>query len=253
MASLLQLEGVCKAYARGERRLRVLADLSLEVQAGEIAAIVGSRGEGKTTLLQIAAGIELPDRGSVRFEGVELGSMSDRRRSELLGDSISWITRDGPGLRLQVRDAVAMPLAIGRGRRSRHIFEAAEDALERVGASNCAHRSWGELSNWEQVLVGFARMIVARSRLLVLDDLFEGLSMGRMREAAGWLRALTEELGSGVLMSASDVEGTLAASRVWSLIGGRLEPMSAAVLDAEVIEFPHGARRRLDARDGTAG
>lgn len=253
MGGLLQLDGVCKTYARGERRLRVLADLSLSIETGEVVAVVGSRGEGKTTLLQIAAGIERPDRGRVLFDGVDLASLPDRRRAELLGGSISWITRDGPGLRLQVRDGVAMPLAIGHRRRPREIFEAADEALERVGASDCGQRLWGELSNWEQVLVGFARMIVARPRLLVLDDLFEGLAMSRMREASGWLGTLTDELGCGVLISASDVEGALAASSVWSLEGGSLEPMSAEPIDAEVIEFPHGAKRRADARDGTAG
>jgi putative ABC transport system ATP-binding protein len=252
MDSLLRLDGVCKTYARGERRLRVLADLSLDVQAGEIAAVVGSRGEGKTTLLQIAAGIERPDRGEALFDGIDLLALSDRKRSELLGSSISWITRDGPGLRLQVRDGVAMPLAIGRGRRSRDVLEVAEDALERMGASGCGQRLWSELSNWEQVLVAFARMIVASPQLLVLDDLFEGLGMSRMREAAAQLRTLTNELRCGVLMSASDVEGTLAADRVWSLVGGSLEPMSGRAADAEVIEFPNVAKRRPGARGGTA-
>lgn len=253
MSSLLELDGVCKTYARGERLLRVLANLSLEVHAGEVVAVVGSRGEGKTTLLQIAAGIQRPDRGAVLFDGVEMLAMSDRRRSELLGRTISWITREGPGLRLRVRDGVAMPLAIGRGRRSREVLEAAEDALERVGAADCGQRLWEELSNWERVLVSFARVIVARPRLLVLDDLFEGLAAARMREAGAWLRTLTDELGCAVLMSASDVEGALVADRVWSLVAGGLEPMTAEPVDAEVIEFPHGARRRADACDGFAG
>jgi putative ABC transport system ATP-binding protein len=253
MGSSLRLEGVCKTYARGERRLRVLTDVALDLQAGEIAAVVGSRGEGKTTLLQIAAGIDRPDRGAVLFEGVDLTSISDRRRSELLGGQISWVNRQGPGLRLRVRDCIAMPLAIGRGRRSREILEAADDALERVGATDCAERLWEELSNWEQVLVGFARILVARPRLLVLDDMFEGLSTSRVREATGWLSTLTAELRCGVLLSASDVEGTLWASSVWSLCAGRLDPMCSAPVDAEVIEFPYAARRHTGARDGAAG
>jgi putative ABC transport system ATP-binding protein len=249
MSELLRLSGVCKAYARGERRLRVLAGVSLSVRAGEVVAVVGARGEGKTTLLQIAAGIERPDRGHVHFGDVDLARLSDRERSAMLGGPICWSTRAGPGLRLRVRDSVAMPLAIGRGRRARHIQEAADDALERVGAGACAGRLWSELSNWEQVLAGFARVIVAQPQLLVLDDLFEGLGMGRLREASQWLRTLSGELGCGVLLSASDVEGTLVADRVWSLVGGRIEQISGRSVDAEVIEFP-GAVRRPDARGG---
>jgi putative ABC transport system ATP-binding protein len=251
MTELLLLDGVAKAYARGERRLRVLAELSLTVRCGEVVAVVGSRGEGKTTLLEVAAGIQRPDRGRVLFDGVDLGTLSDRDRSTLLGGPICWTTRNGPGLRLRVRDSVAMPLAIGHRRRSRDIFDAADEALERVGASSCAQRLWSELSNWEQVLVGFARVIVARPRLLMMDDLFEGLGIGRLREASHWLRTLCGELGCGALVSASDVDGTLVADRVWSLMGGRLEPMSGLEVDAEVIEFP-GVNRRPDIR-GSAG
>lgn len=252
MSDLLRLEGIYKSYRRGERRLRVLAGLTLEVGQGEIVAIVGSRGEGKTTLLQIAAGIERPDRGEALFDDVDLAALSDHGRSQLLGVAIAWITPEGPGLRLRVRDAVAMPLAIGRGRRSREVLDAADAALERVGAADCAQRLWSELSNWERVLVSFARVLVAAPRLVVLDDLFEGLAMGRMREAAVWLRTLAKELGCSIVMSASDLEGTLGADRVWSLVGGELEAMSAPAVEAEVIEFPGVAQLRSGARGGTA-
>ncbi len=72
MGELLSLRGVGLGFRRGRGRLRVLADASLEVRAGEIVAVVGSRGEGKTTLLEVAAGILPPDEGRVRFGGVEL-------------------------------------------------------------------------------------------------------------------------------------------------------------------------------------
>lgn len=253
MSELLRLSGIYKSYRRGDRCLHVLANLGLTVEQAEVVAIVGSRGEGKTTLLQIAAGIERPDRGEAFFDGIDLVGLSDHGRSELLGKAIAWMTPEGPGLRLRVRDSVAMPLAIGRGKRSRDVLDAADDALERVGAADCAQRLWSELSNWERVLVSFARVLVAAPRLVIFDDLFEGLAMGRMREAAVWLRTLSKELGCSVVVSASDLEGTLAADRVWSLVGGGLEAMSAPAVEAEVIEFPGVAKRRPDARGGTAG
>lgn len=253
MSELLRLSGIYKSYRRGDRCLHVLANLALTVEQAEVVAVVGSRGEGKTTLLQIAAGIERPDRGEAFFDGIDLVDLSDHGRSELLGKAIAWMTPEGPGLRLRVRDSVAMPLAIGRGKRSREVLDVADDALERVGAADCAQRLWSELSNWERVLVSFARVLVAAPRLVIFDDLFEGLAMGRMREAAAWLRTVAKELGCSVVMSASDLEGTLAADRVWSLVGGGLEAMSAPAVEAEVIEFPNVAKRRPDARGGTAG
>ena len=72
MAELLSLRGVYLSYRRGRGRLRVLVNASLEVGAGEIVAVVGSRGEGKTTLLEVAAGILPPEAGQVWLGDVEL-------------------------------------------------------------------------------------------------------------------------------------------------------------------------------------
>ena len=115
---VLVLEGVGKSFRRGRRRWRVLVDASLTVGAGEVVGVVGARGEGKTTLLEVAAGIELPDEGRVVFEGRDLACCSGGERADLLGDRIAWMSRDGAG-GFEVLDFVGLPLAMGRGRRMR--------------------------------------------------------------------------------------------------------------------------------------
>ncbi len=241
MGELLALQGVSKSYRRGGRRLRVLVDVSLEVAAGEVGAVVGSRDEGKTTLLKIAAGIEQPDAGEVRLGEENLTLLADGERSLLLGSEIAWANREGMGVALEVLDYLALPLAMGRGRGRRKTRSLATEALERVGAASCARRRWSELSDWERVLVGFARGIVCGPRLLVLDSVIDGLGMRRTREAGELLLALAAELGCGVLMSSSDLEAALIADRVWSLEGGRLSLLSEQpIVQAEVIEFPRG-------------
>ncbi|HWX44766.1 MAG TPA: ATP-binding cassette domain-containing protein [Solirubrobacteraceae bacterium] len=243
MGELLSLHGVGKSYRRGGRLLRVLVDASLEVGAGEVGAVVGSRDEGKTTLLKIAAGIETPDAGEVRLQERELTRLSDEQRSRLLGDEIAWTHRDGTGVKLKVLDYLALPLVLGRGHGRRQARELARRALERVGAAGSAERRWAELSDWEQVLVGLARGIVCEPRLLVVDSLIDGLGMRRTREANELLLSLVRELGCGVLMSASDLEAVLIADRVWSLERGQLGVLSEqAVTEAQIIEFPRPAR-----------
>jgi predicted ABC-type transport system involved in lysophospholipase L1 biosynthesis ATPase subunit len=243
MGELLALQGVSKSYRRGGRRLRVLADVSLEVSSGEVGAIVGSRSEGKTTLLKIAAGIERPDAGEVRLGGESLTLLTDGERSRLLGSEIAWTNREGVGVQLEVLDYLALPLAMGRGRGRRETRRLATEALERVGAAKCARRRWSELSDWERVLVAVARGIACRPRLLVLDSVVDGLGVRRTREAGELLLALTAELECGVLMSSSDLEAALIADRVWSLERGRLGVLSEQpVTQAEVIEFPKPAQ-----------
>jgi predicted ABC-type transport system involved in lysophospholipase L1 biosynthesis ATPase subunit len=243
MGELLALQGVGKSYRRGGRRLRVLTDASLEVACGEVGAVVGSRDEGKTTLLKIAAGIEQPDVGEVRLGDLNLAALLDGERSRLLGSEVAWTNREGTGVKLEVLDYLALPLAMGRGRGRREARSLATKALERVGAASCAQRRWAELSDWERVLVGFARGIVCRPRLLVLDSVIDGLGMRRTREAGELLLALTAELGCGVLMSCTDLEAALFADRVWSLEDGRLSVLSEQPLtQAEIIDFPKPAQ-----------
>jgi predicted ABC-type transport system involved in lysophospholipase L1 biosynthesis ATPase subunit len=249
MSELLALRGVCKGYARGERTVRVLVDATLEIGRGEVVAVVGSREEGKTTLLKIAAGIEAPDAGEVRFGDADLTCSSDEERSRLLGSEIAWTHREGTGVKFKVLDYVGLPLAIGRGCRQRQARDLALEALERVGAASCAGQHWAELSNWERLLVALARGISASPRLLVVDDMMDGFGMRRTREAGELLLGLVGELGCGVLLSCTDLEAALIADRVWSLEGGRLSLLAAQQGgQADVIDFPGGARRRHSSR-----
>ena len=150
MGELLALQGVSKSYRRGGRRLRVLVDVSLELEPGTVGAVVGARDEGKTTLLKIAAGIEPPDTGEVRLGARDLTLLAREERARLLGDEIAWIHREGPGVRLEVVDYLALPLAMGRGRGRREARDRVLRALERVGAARCARQRWEELSDWER-------------------------------------------------------------------------------------------------------
>jgi ABC-type lipoprotein export system ATPase subunit len=246
---LFSLVDVCKSYRRGARLLRVLVDVSLEVGSGEIVAVVGSRDEGKTTLMQIAAGLQTPDTGEVWLGDVELTRCSNPEREELWGREVAWIHREGTGLGFQMLEYVSLPLVLGRRCGKREAERAAMEALELVGAPDCAGLLWKELSNWERVLVAFARGIAHKPRLLVVDDVIDGFGMSSTRQAGELLLSFVQELGCGVLMSASDREAALVAERVWSFERGRLNLVFGKAGDeAEVIDLHDEARRARGAR-----
>jgi ABC-type Mn2+/Zn2+ transport system ATPase subunit len=249
MSELLRLCGIGKRYRRGERSVQVLADVSLELAGREIVAVVGAAGAGKTTLLEVAAGMARPDAGEVHLGDLELGSLSSRARERLWGGEIAWADREPPRLPWRIRDYVGLSLATGRAHGSREARELAAEALERVGVGGGATRRWDELSDWERVLVALARAIVCKPKLALIDGLFDGLGRHKTQQAGDLLRELVDELGCGVLMSASDLENALAADRVWLFERrGRLRLIAGQPRgEGRVIEFP-AAPAKAEAR-----
>jgi putative ABC transport system ATP-binding protein len=249
MDDVLALSGVCKSYRRGDRRLRVLVDLDLRVGAREIVGVIGGRDEGKTTLLQVAAGLLRPDKGEVSVAGVDLLRCSDRDRAEVRGRKVAWAHCQEVRLDLKMLTYMALPLLVTGRCGKREAEHLVMQALERVGAETCAGRRWRDLTNWERVLVGFARGIVRAPSLLVVDDVLEGFGMDRTREAGELLLSFLDDPGCSVLMSSSDSEATLVAQRVWCFERGGLKlTYDEFPGDAEVIELRGNARGQRDSR-----
>ncbi len=112
--ALLALDRVRKRYLRGIREVAALEDVSMELYDGDVYGVLGGARSGKTTLLRVAAGIERPDAGSVRFLGNDLASMSRRQRQAMLRSDLGCVWRaDSPLRRLPVADHVALPLIAG--------------------------------------------------------------------------------------------------------------------------------------------
>jgi predicted ABC-type transport system involved in lysophospholipase L1 biosynthesis ATPase subunit len=217
MAELLRLAGVGQGYHREREWWQVFSDVSLTVGAGEFVGVLGAAHEGKTTLLEVAAGMAAPEAGEVWFEGRDLAKCPEDDRTELLGDRIAWMPREDFA-DFGALDYVALPLAMGHGPME-GVEDRARAALDRVGAKDCVGRSYGALSDWERLLVTFARGYAGCPRLMVVDDLLDGLGAGGMREAGELLLGIAGELDCGVLAGASDMAALVAAHRVYAFDG----------------------------------
>jgi lipoprotein-releasing system ATP-binding protein len=237
---LLSLQAVSKSYWRGPSEVRVLSDACLDVQPGEFIGVWGRRGAGKTTLLRIAAGLETPDRGAVRFDGDDLATLSERGHARLRRGAIGWVRRSGPRSDLTMLDYVALPLLIEHGRRDAN--GRADAALRRVGMAQCAGQRWESLSDGERALVAVAHGIARQPRLLLIDDPTANLGVREREEILLLLRSLVEETGLAMLMTVPDMPAALGSHQLRALSGGRLiSPSSGPVApDGEdnVIEFP---------------
>ena len=161
---------------------------------------------GKTTLLKIAAGIECPDQGErvARQPEIDRPSGSGSEPAIRARDRVDRPRRAGVEDRgLEVRGVAAcLARASARGAESRC------GRLSGSGRRECMGRRWGDISNWQQVLVGLARAFAGSPRVVVIDDLLDALGGPATEEVSDLLRSLVEESEPrcGVLMSASDIE-----------------------------------------------
>jgi ABC-type lipoprotein export system ATPase subunit len=235
--ALLSLDSVSKSYWRGPSEVKVLADASLDVHAGEFTGVWGRRGAGKTTLLRIAAGLETPDRGTVRFDGEDLATLSERAHARLRRGEVGWVRRSGPKSELCILDYVALPLLIEHGQRE--ASRSADRALRRVGMAQCAGQRWESLSDGERALVAIAHGIARAPRLLLIDDPTANLGVREREEILLLLRSLVEESNLAVLMTVPDMPTALGSHHIRALSGGRLLTPPVTPDDEDnVIDFP---------------
>jgi ABC-type cobalamin/Fe3+-siderophores transport system ATPase subunit len=242
-AGLVAFRGVRVGYRQSGRAGLILENVSLDVNAQQTVAVVGQRWEGKTTLLRLAAGMELAEDGHVLFDGQDLASHSRRKRARLLGRDIVWLDRTEPGLELSTLDYIGLPLVMGwRGPRRTQARRTATHALERVGIAHVAHKRPQALSNWERVLVGLARAITVEPKLLLIDDLLDALGTSRTLQAGELLNTLAHELGFGVLYSVSDIDSAIMADRVLTLEQRTLQLMADHQPQADELALARATR-----------
>jgi ABC-type lipoprotein export system ATPase subunit len=229
--SLLELEHIGKSYRHGARQIEVLRGISLELHEREVIAIWGPAHSGRSTLLRIAAGIEAPDCGEVRFHG--------RRLALAGGGIVHGIAYCRPTLRnldgqIVLDEMIAAQLALGV--RPSHARSRAWAALERTGARRCEDRRPCELDRDQQVRVAISRALLQEPSLLVIDEPIKGVDALERDNVLELLRSLTQD-GIAVLMSLDKGVGLFAADRALSLGEGRLRGHLTAEL-APVVELP---------------
>ena len=228
MSDLASLVRVAKGYGSGPARVEVLRGLDLTLRTGEMVAIVGESGVGKSTLLHLLGGLDRPDAGEYRFRGEAVFERPPDALAAFRGRHIGFVFQFHHLLpEFTALENVAMPLLIGRCRAG-DAFGRAEALLAELGlGERLAHRP-GALSGGEQQRVAVARALASSPRVLLADEPTGNLDFETGARLHDLLRRLNEERRLTVVVVTHNERLASACDRTLRLLGGRLEPLAAA-------------------------
>ena len=224
MTPLLSFANVGKRLPDGGREITILDAVSFEIEAGVFAGLYGARRSGKSTLLRLAAGVEQPDAGAVRFDGRALHELSNGERGRLLRGDLAFMAPEHwrPNPSESVVDHVAMSLGC-EGLTVRDARRRALGALERVGVSTTGgEERTGSLSLAERTLVILARALVHEPRLLLVDEPAVMPNLGDRDRFYALLRDLSHERNMALLVVSEEMGALQGAEAMMSISNGEL-------------------------------
>jgi putative ABC transport system ATP-binding protein len=210
---VIALTGIRKSFGRAPHRV-VLDGLSLDIPPGQFVAVRGESGVGKSTLLNLIAGLDRPDAGTVRVAGIDLAPLDDDALTRLRGERIGFVFQAFHVLPyLDVAANVALPLAL-LGRRGPAADARVQAMLDAVGLGDRAKSRPRELSGGELQRVAIARALVHAPAIVLADEPTGNLDPESAAHVIALLRDMVKHEGATAVMATHSPTAAAAADRV---------------------------------------
>lgn len=223
MSDIVRTEGLSKEYPLPKGTLRVFDKLDFELEKGQIAAIMGVSGVGKTTLLNLIAAIDYPSEGRVYLEGVDIFALSSKERAEVRNKKIGFIFQFYHLLpEFTALENVSFPLLIG-GAEKKEAQARSFQILQEVFLEEKAQLRPGKLSGGEQQRVAIARALVNDPRLLLADEPTGNLDWKTGLSILDLIRALHIKRGLSSIIVTHNEKVAQFCDKVYLMEGGQLK------------------------------
>jgi putative ABC transport system ATP-binding protein len=221
--ALVELRDIAKHYHKGGETIKPLDGISLEIEQNQFVSLVGASGTGKSTLLNLIAGIDRPDRGSIFINGLDITTLSRTRLAHWRAANIGYIFQTHNLIPvLTAYENVEMPLLLlplSRAERRKRTTV----ALQAVDLLDRATHYPRQLSGGQEQRVGIARAIVANPMVVVADEPTGDLDADTSGQILHLLRRLNQELKTTLIMVTHDTAAAATANRQLRLNHGKLE------------------------------
>jgi lipoprotein-releasing system ATP-binding protein len=219
---LLSTKALAKTYQLGKNKVAIFENLTLEIKYGEMIAIVGPSGTGKSTLLHLLGGLDKPTEGSVFMDGFDICKLSDVDLAKVRNKDIGFVFQFHHLLpEFSAVENTMMPLLVG-GMTQKESFQLASSILKQVGLGTRLEHRPGELSGGEAARVALARALVTKPKLLLADEPSGNLDSRTGEEIHQLLKQMHSECSLTSVIVTHNERLAAICSRVLHLEDGRL-------------------------------
>lgn len=227
---ILRVEGLSKVYRSGSKDLVLFDNLSFRVPTGEMLAIVGQSGAGKSSLLHILGALDTATAGEVYFAGEKISSLGEQAAAEFRNRQIGYVWQFHYLLpEFTALENVAMPLYL-RGESRRKAEQEAARWLEQVGLAGRGHHRSGELSGGEQQRVSLARALVTGPQMLLADEPTGDLDQFTAEAVFTLLASLHCANGLTSIVVTHNMEFARRCDRILALRDGKLHELQGEAI-----------------------
>jgi putative ABC transport system ATP-binding protein len=233
-ARVVAAHDVTRRYGEDSTAVEALRGVSLEVQAGELVAVMGPSGSGKSTLMHALAGLDKPTAGSVEIAGQEITRMDDAKLTQLRRDHVGFVFQFFNLLpMLNAEENIVLPLTIAGEQADRAWLQ---ELLARTGLDRRRTHRPAELSGGEQQRVAIARALVTRPTILFADEPTGNLDSKTSAEILELLKMSARDYGQTIVMVTHDPRGASIADRILFLADGLIVKEMRDANVAQVLE-----------------
>lgn len=220
MPKILKISGLEKTYTSGSKELKVLQNISFDVEKGQTFSIVGPSGSGKTTLLGICAGLDKPTAGKIELCGRDLSALDEDERALLRNKEVGFIFQNFQLLpTLTALENVSVPLEL---QGAKDAATSASNLLEKVGLKDRLHHYPSQLSGGEQQRVALARAFSNKPSILFADEPTGNLDEDTGEKVIQLLFELNKDAGTTLVIISHDLDLANRTQQILRLKGGQI-------------------------------
>ncbi|WP_405067741.1 ABC transporter ATP-binding protein [Kribbella sp. NBC_01510] len=224
-----------RVYGEGDTAVHALRGVGVQIEPGQLTAVMGPSGSGKSTLMHILAGLDRPTSGSVKIDGIEITTLGDDALTKLRRQHIGFIFQFFNLLpMLTARDNILLPLTIAGTKPDQEFFDG---LVARVGLADRLEHRPAELSGGQQQRVAIARALVSRPTVVFADEPTGNLDSRTSGEILTLMRSSVDEYGQTTVMVTHDAKAAAMADRVLYLADGEIVKETGRSNQHEILQI----------------